>query len=39
MSHKSQEKNMHRLADLLGHDLSYIYGARENGPNGNKKVF
>ena len=39
MSVKSQEKNMRRLADLLGHDLSYIWGEREGGPNGDKKVF
>ena len=39
MSHKSQEKNMRRLADLLGRDLSYIWGERESGPNGDKKVF
>lgn len=39
MSHRSQEKNMRRLADLLGRDLSYIWGERESGPNGDKKVF
>ena len=39
MSHKSQEKNMHKLASLLGRDLSYIWGEREGGPNGDKKVF
>ena len=39
MSHKSQEKNMRRLADLLSRDLSYIWGERESGPNGDKKVF
>lgn len=39
MSHKSQEKNMRKLADLLGRDLSYIWGEREGGPNGDKKVF
>lgn len=39
MSHKSQEKNMRKLADLLGRDLSYISGERESGPNGDKKVF
>ena len=39
MSHKSQEKNMRKLADLLGRDLSYIWGERESGPNGDKKVF
>lgn len=39
MSHKSQEKNMRRLAELLGQDLSYIWGEKENGPNGAKKQF
>ena len=39
MSVKSQEKNMRKLADLLGRDLSYIWGERESGPNGDKKVF
>lgn len=39
MSHKSQEKNMRRLTDLLSRDLSYIWGERESGPNGDKKVF
>lgn len=36
---ESQERNMRRLAELLGHDLSYIGGERESGPNGEKKVF
>ncbi len=39
MSHKSQEKNMRRLAELLGQDLSYIWGENESGPNGAKKQF
>lgn len=39
MSMKSQEKNMRLLADLLGQDLSYIYGERESGSNGAKKEF
>ena len=39
MSVKSQEKNMRRLAELLGRDLSYIWGEKESGPNGDKKVF
>jgi hypothetical protein len=39
MSVQSQEKNMRRLAELLSHDLSYILGERESGPNGDKKVF
>lgn len=39
MSHKSQEKNMRKLAELLGQDLSYIWGENESGPNGAKKQF
>ena len=39
MSHKSQEKNMRRLAGLLGQELSYIWGGKESGPNGAKKQF
>ncbi len=39
MSVKSQEKNMRQLADLLGRNLSYIWGEKESGPNGDKKVF
>ena len=39
MSQKSQESNMRRLSELLGHSLSYIWGERESGPNGDKKVF
>lgn len=39
MSFKSQENNMRRLADLLSRDLSYIFGDRETGPNGDKRVF
>lgn len=39
MSIQSQEKNMRKLADLLSRDLSYIWGERESGPNGDKKVF
>ena len=39
MSHKSQEKNMRKLAGLLGQDLSYIWGEKEDGPNGAKKQF
>lgn len=39
MSVKSQEKNMRKLADLLGRNLGYIWGEREGGPNGDKKVF
>ena len=30
---------MRRLAGLLSHDLGYIGGEREFGPNGEKKVF
>lgn len=39
MSVKSQEKNMRKLAELLSRDLGYIWGEKEDGPNGNKKVF
>ena len=39
MSVQSQEKNMRKLADLLSRDLGYIWGERERGPNGDKKVF
>ena len=39
MSIQSQENSMRRLAALLSHDLSYIYGERESGPNGDKKTF
>lgn len=39
MSIQSQENNMRKLAQLLSEDLGYIWGERENGPNGVKKVF
>ena len=39
MSIKSQEKNMQRLAELLGQDLTYIFGEKESGPNGAKREF
>ncbi len=39
MSHRSQEKNMRKLAELLSQDLGYIWGERESGPNGAKKQF
>lgn len=39
MSVKSQEKNMRKLAELLGRDLGYIWGECEGGPNGDKKIF
>ena len=39
MSFKSQEQNMRRLAALLERDLGYIWGERESGPNGDKKIF
>ena len=32
MSHKSQEKNMRKLAELLSQDLGYIWGEKESGP-------
>lgn len=39
MSDKSQEANMRKLADLMGQDLSYIWGEKERGPNGAKRKF
>ena len=39
MSHKSQEKNMRKLAGLLTQDLGCIWGEKESGPNGAKKQF
>lgn len=39
MSHKSQEKNMRKLAELLSQDLGCIWGEKESGPNGAKKQF
>ena len=39
MSLQSQTRNMKLLADLLEQDLGYIFGERENGPNGAKKDF
>lgn len=39
MSIKSQEAHMRQLALLLSSDLGYIFGERENGPNGNKRTF
>lgn len=39
MSYQSQQANMRRLAELLRHDLSYVWGERESGPNGDKKTF
>ena len=39
MSVKSQENNIKRITELLSHDLGYIRGEREGGPNGGKKVF
>lgn len=39
MAMTSQQKNMKDLAKLMAHDLSYIAGDRENGPNGAKRIF
>lgn len=39
MSIQSQQNNLRRLTQLLASDLSYIWGERESGPNGAKKVF
>lgn len=39
MSIQSQQKNMKTIYSLVSHNLGYIYGERENGPNGAKKQF
>ena len=39
MSVKSQQVNMKTIHSLVSQDLGYIYGERESGPNGAKKVF
>jgi len=39
MSLKTQTANMKTLAKLLSHNLGYIFGERENGPNGAKSEF
>jgi hypothetical protein len=39
MLEKSQKQNMKDIARLVSMDLGYIYGERESGPNGAKKVF
>lgn len=39
MSIKSQEATMRKLAGLLCHNLSYVWGKRESGPNGVKRTF
>lgn len=36
---QKQEILMRRLGELLSHDLGYIFGERESGPNGEKKEF
>lgn len=36
---EKQEALMRRLGELLSHDLGYIWGERESGPNGEKKEF
>jgi len=35
----SQEKLMGEISNLLSQDLGYIFGEKELGPNGNKKIF
>ena len=35
----SQEKLMGEIGNLLSQDLGYIFGEKELGPNGNKKIF
>jgi len=39
MSIKSQQANMKTIHSLVSRDLGYIYGERESGPNGAKKIF
>ena len=39
MSIKSQQQNMKAIHSLVSRDLGYIYGERESGPNGAKKIF
>ena len=39
MSIKTQKTNMKIIYNLVSQDLGYIYGERESGPNGAKKVF
>ena len=39
MSIKSQQANMKAISTLVSQDLSYIFGERESGPNGVKKLF
>jgi len=39
MSIQSQKNNMADIAILLDRGLGYIYGTREGGPNGDKKMF
>lgn len=39
MSIQSQQKNMKVIYSLVSQNLGYIYGERENGPNGAKKQF
>lgn len=36
---QKQEILMRRLGELLSHNLGYIHGERESGPNGEKKEF
>jgi hypothetical protein len=39
MSLKTQRDNMKTISKLIAGNLSYIYGERESGPNGEKKQF
>lgn len=39
MSIKSQEGNLQKLVQVLSRGLCNIYGEREQGPNGDKRVF
>jgi len=39
MSLKTQRENMKTISGLISQELGYIFGERESGPNGAKKVF
>lgn len=39
MSVQSQEKNMRKLAELLSHDLSYIWASGKAAPTGIRRCF
>jgi len=39
MSLKTQRENMKTISSLISQELGYIFGERESGPNGAKKIF